>query len=80
MNRIKLRLDNISHQHQYDLLNKLRASIHPHFNDKIARRMIEDEIEKRKRDGEWDHTDSGQYINYTDESNNCANVPGDTIK
>ena len=52
-----VKTDNISCQHQSDLLNKLKIAVYPLFNDKVARKLIEEEIEKRKKE-DWDYNDS----------------------
>lgn len=48
-----IRTDNISCIHQYDLEIKLRMATHPFFDDKAAQKLVKEEIEKRKKEGEW---------------------------
>ena len=48
-----IRTDNISGIHQHDLEIKLRITVHPFFKDEVAQKLVEEEIEKRKKEGEW---------------------------
>lgn len=49
-----IRIDNISTQHQTDLINKLKLALHPLFENKSVQKLINDEIEKRIQNREWD--------------------------
>ena len=51
---LTIRTDNIKRQHQYDLVCKLKACLHPTINDLVSQRLIEEEIKTRKMKGEWD--------------------------
>lgn len=57
-----IKTDNIKYQHQYDLLCKLKATLYPDISDRVAQRMVEEEIEKRKKEGKWDWDDPDQGI------------------
>ena len=50
-----IRIDNIPHVDQYDLISKYLASKHHTFKDEYAEKIIRDEIEKRKNKNEWDY-------------------------
>lgn len=64
---IKLRIDNITDIHQYDLLTRLYASRHVKFADKLTEDLIIQEIYRRKNIGIWLHSlesDDLLYVPY----------------
>ena len=50
---IKIRTQDVSYNDQYTLLDKLTASSHPTINDNVAKKIIEEEIVRRKKNNEW---------------------------
>ena len=51
---LKVKTSNIPYLHNEALLSKLTCARHPKINDIEAAKMVEDEINRRKEQGEWD--------------------------
>jgi hypothetical protein len=50
---LKIKTSNIPYLHNYDLASKLTCAQHPTINDVEGAKLVIEEIEKRKNDGEW---------------------------
>lgn len=53
MSKIEVQTDNVEHVSNYDLMEKLTIALHHTIRDDVARRIVELEIEKRKKKGIW---------------------------
>ena len=52
-NVFQLRNDNISFQDQGNLIDKLTMAMHPTINDETTKKLVEEEIDRRKKIGVW---------------------------
>ena len=75
MYKIPIQTCNIPHQHQDDLLTKLRVATHPLFKDDHVINLVKDEIDNRKKSGTWLKSINPE-TNQLD--SNLANEAGDT--